>query len=496
MAATRQFRKEIHLFDGVMLVAGTMIGSGIFIVSADIARTVGAAGWLLLVWALAGLLTIIAALTYGELTGMYPHAGGQYVFLREAYNPLLAFLYGWTLFLVIQTGTIAAVAVAFSKFMSVFVPAVGEDRTVMRLGTFRVHAGQLLSIGIIALLTVVNIRGVRSGKLIQTLFGSAKIIALFGLIAAGLMFRDEEAVAANFTSMWQAMRTTVNADGSVMRTALEGWPLVAAVGMAMVGSLFSMDAWNNITFAGDEVINARRTLARSMAIGTALVTVIYLLMNVVYLLHLPLQGEPHDDTRNLFTRGIQFATQDRVGVAVADALAGHTAVLLVAALIVVSTFSCLNGLILAGARVYYKMADDGLFFARMKQLNAQDVPQAALVLQGCWSALLVLSGTYSNLLDYVVFAVLLFYLFTIAGLFILRRKKPEAERPYRAVGYPVLPLVYLLLVALICVILLMYKPGYTWPGLIIVALGVPAYFVFRRLQRPATMPADGRSEKP
>ncbi|MCS6917984.1 MAG: amino acid permease [Chitinophagales bacterium] len=485
MSTTHQFRREIGWFDGVMLVAGTMIGSGIFIVSADIARQVGSSGFLLLVWALSGFLTLVAALAYGELTGLYPRAGGQYVFLREAYNPLVAFLYGWTLFLVIQTGTIAAVAVAFAKFSSVFFPNLGEDRLLVQAGRLHISAAQVLAISVIAVLTLVNIGGVWGGKWIQTILGSAKIVALFGLIAFGFSCWEEDAVAENLRQLWDAVRTTVQADGTVVRMPLEGWALVAAIGMAMVGSLFSMDAWNNITFAGDEVVNARKTLARSMAIGTALVTVIYLLMNVVYLLHLPLRGVPNDDTRNLFTRGIQFATHDRVGVAVADALAGHTAVLIVAALIVVSTFSCLNGLILAGARVYYKMAEDGLFFSRMQRLNARGVPQAALLLQGGWSSLLVLSGTYSNLLDYVVFAVLLFYLITIAAVFVLRRKYPHAERPYRAWGYPVLPLIYLATVALICIILLMYKPTYTWPGLIIVALGLPAYAWFRKKKQPA-----------
>ncbi|MCS6991511.1 MAG: amino acid permease [Chitinophagales bacterium] len=483
MSTARTFRKEIGLFDGVMLVAGTMIGSGIFIVSADIARTVGSSGYLLLVWGLSGLLTIVAALSYGELASLFPKAGGQYVFLREAYNPLLAFLYGWTLFLVIQTGTIAAVAVAFAKFSAVFVPDVGEDRIVLHVGSVRISAAQLLAIGVIVVLTMVNISGVRTGKWIQTLLGSTKILALFGLIAAGLWYWKDEVLATNFSQPWQASRTVVQEDGTIGRIPLQGWALIAAIGMAMVGSLFSMDAWNNITFAGDEVLNPRKTLARSMAIGTVLVTCIYLLMNVIYLVHLPLAGEPHTETRNLYMRGIQFATHDRVGIAVADAIAGHTAVLIVAALIVVSTFSCLNGLILAGARVYYRMAADGLFFQHMQQLNGNGVPQPALVLQALWSSLLVLSGTYSDLLDYVVFAVLLFYLFTIAGLFVLRKKFPNAERTYRAPAYPYLPILYLAMVTLICIILLIYKPSYTWPGLIIVALGLPAYYVFRRQQR-------------
>jgi APA family basic amino acid/polyamine antiporter len=481
-----EFRKDLRLMDGIMLVAGTMIGSGIFIVSADIARNVGSSGYLLLVWLLSGFLTVVAALSYGELTGLFPKAGGQYIFLREAYSPLFAFLYGWTLFLVIQTGTIAAVGVAFAKFTGVFLPALSEKNLLIRLGDFSISAAQFVSIGVIMVLTMINIRGVHYGKIIQTFFGSTKILALFGLIVIGLFVSNSDAITANFSNLWNASKVVVEDGRLTERISLSGWSLVVAIGVAMVGSMFAMDAWNNITFAGEEVVNARKNIPLSMGIGTALVAVIYLLMNIVYLVNLPLEGKPalsSAESRNIFSQGIQFAAEDRVGVAVADSMAGHHAVLIVAALIMLSTFSCLNGLILSGARVYYKMADDKLFFPQLGKLNKQGVPAAALVLQGIWASLLCLSGTYGNLLDYVVFAVLLFYIFTIAGIFILRRKIPDAERPYKAFGYPVIPAIYLMLVTLICVILLLYKKEYTWPGFIIVGLGIPAYYIFNRLSK-------------
>ncbi len=489
MEQSGQFRKAIGLTDGIMMVAGTMIGSGIFIVSADIARQVGASGYLLLVWALSGVLTVLAALAYGELTAMFPRAGGQYVFLREAYNERIAFLYGWALFLVIQTGTIAAVAVAFAKFTSVLFPALGEDRVLLQLGSKQITAARLLAIGIIFLLTAINMRGVSAGKWIQTIFSSTKIIALLGLILFGLVAANPDSLQINFTKWWQATQTIVHADNSVERIPLAGWTLVVAIAMAMVGSMFSMDAWNNITFAGEEVINAKKNIALSMAIGTLLVTVLYLLINVAYLAQLPLIGVP-DDGRNLFVRGIQFASHDRVGIALADALAGHTAVIATAALIMVSTFSCLNGLILTGARVYFKMADDGLFFPAMRKLNVHGVPAKSLALQAVWASGLCLSGTYGNLLDYVVFTVLLFYLLTIGGIYVLRRKQPHVPRTYRALGYPFLPAVYLVLVALMCSILLWYKPTFTWPGLIIVLLGLPVYHLFRMLRKPAAKAAE------
>lgn len=474
------FRREIRLIDGIMLVAGTMIGSGIFIVSADIARNVGSSGYLLLVWILSGFLTIVAALCYGELTSMFPKAGGQYVFLKESYNPMMGFLFGWTYFLVIQTGTIAAVAVAFSKFTGVFIPLFGPDQIVADLGILKINTQQILAIAVIALLTYVNIQGVKYGKWIQTYLSGTKILALFGLIAIGIFVSNAEAMRQNFTDLWDAKRVVVENGLLIDRLPISGWALIVAIASAMVGSMFAMDAWNGITFTGDEVINPKRNIPLSMAFGVGLVSLIYLLLNVVYLTNLPLEGIPGDATRVVFERGIQFATDDRVGVAAADAMAGHTAVMLVAGLIVLSTFSCLNGLILTAPRMFYKMAEDKLFFRNMGKLNKEGVPAVATIFASCWASLLCLSGTYGNLLDYVVFAVLFFYIFTIFGIFILRRKMPDARRDYKAFGYPVLPLLYIAMISMLCLILLIYKPQYTWPGLIIVSLGIPAYYLFKR----------------
>src|SRR5688572_10335376 len=430
------FKRELKLFDAVMMVAGTMIGSGIFIVSTDIARNVGSSGYLLLVWVLTGFMTVVGALAYGELAGMMPKAGGQYVYLREAYNSLVSFLYGWTLFLVIQTGTIAAVAVAFAKFTGVLFPWFSEDNILLQIGGFKFTTVQLLAVLIIAFLTYLNTRGVRNGKIIQNVFGSTKLLALFGLIAIGLLFGVNKDVAdLNFTDMYRALQVTAK-DGQIASvTPLWGWPLIAAVGMAMVGSLFSSDAWNNISFAGDEVINPQRNIVRSMVIGTILVTGLYLLANLVYLLVLPLKGEPNGT--DVLVRGIQFASNDRVATAVAEAVGGGKATFAIAILIMISTFGCVNGCILSGARVYYAIAKDGLFFRPMAHLNKKGVPGSALVFQGIWAAILCVSGSYGNLLDYVIFAVLLFYILTIAGVYILRVKRPDAPRPYKAWGYPV-----------------------------------------------------------
>lgn len=471
------FKREIKLFDAVMIVAGTMIGSGIFIVSADIARSVGSSGHLLLVWLVTGFITLVGALSYGELAGMMPKAGGQYVYLREAYNPLVAFLYGWTLFLVIQTGTIAAVAVAFAKFTGVIFPYFNEKNILIQTGGLKISSVQLLAIASIILLTFINIRGVRNGKIIQNVFGSTKIIALFGLIILGLTIGiNPEAVSANFSNMWDASMSSMNKEGLLSIVNLSGWGLIAAMGVAMVGSLFSSDAWNNISFSGDEVVNPKRTIALSLAIGTALVTLIYLLVNVVYLTVLPLKGDP--DGVDVWSRGIQYASNDRVAVAAAEAIGGVKATLVIAILIMVSTFGCNNGCILSGARVYYAIAKDGLFFPNMGRLNRFGVPAVALIFQCVWASVLCLSGTYSNLLDYVIFAVLLFYILTITGIFILRKKQPDAPRPYKAFGYPVLPAMYILLAATVCIILLIYKPMYSWPGFIIVGLGIPVYLFF------------------
>ncbi len=482
---TRTFKRELGLRSSTMIVMGSMIGSGIFIVSADIARTVGSPGMLLLVWAITGIITLIAALSYGELAAMMPEAGGQYVYLREAYNPLIGFLYGWTLFLVIQTGTIAAVAVAFAKFTGIFIPALSEKNILVSLGKFNISAAQILAILSLIVLTAINMRGVKEGKLIQDIFTLSKIIALFGLIVIGLTVgANETALKANFgEAFWNSAWTKV-ADGKVISVEpLSGLGLWVAVGVAMVGSLFSSDAWNNITFTAGEVINPKRNIPLSLALGTGAVTLIYLLANVSYLVVLPLQGTP--DGADALARGIQFADLDRVGTAAMSVVFGDLALYLMAALIMISTFGCNNGLILAGARVYYAMSNDGLFFKKASELNEKSVPAFALVIQCVWASLLCLSGSYGDLLDYVVFAVLLFYILTIAGIFMLRRTKPDAERPYKAIGYPVLPALYIVLAAAICIDLLIFKPNYTYPGLVIVLLGVPVYFLWKRKSEPS-----------
>jgi APA family basic amino acid/polyamine antiporter len=482
MEPTQEFKRELRLLDSTMIVIGSMIGSGIFIVSADIARTVGGPGWLLMSWLIAGVVTVIGALSYGELAGMMPRAGGQYVYLREAYNPLIAFLYGWTMFTVIQTGTIAAVAVAFAKFTAVLLPGLGEDVVLFDAGLFKITAARLVAIASIVALTAINRRGIHGGRLVQNAFTLTKTAALLGLIVLGLALgRNATAVAANFHDFWRASWTHALPGGGVAVEPLVGLALLGALGASMVGSLFAADAWNNITFTAGEVVEPRRTIPLSLALGTGTVVLLYLLANVAYIRMLPVGGTPGAGT--ILGRGIQFATSDRVGVAAATMLFGAPAAVFMAALIMVSTFGCNNGLILAGARVYWAMAKDGLFFARAGLLNRKAVPGAALIVQAVWASLLCLTGTYSNLLDYVVFAVLLFYILTVAGLFILRRTRPDAERPYRAFGYPVVPALYILAAAAIAVDLLILKPTYTWPGLGLVLLGVPVYFLWTRFGR-------------
>jgi basic amino acid/polyamine antiporter, APA family len=476
-AGQREFKRELRLLDSTMIVIGSMIGSGIFIVSADIARTVGSPGHLLLVWLITGVITIIGALSYGELAGMMPHAGGQYVYLREAYNPLVGFLYGWTLFLVIQTGTIAAVAVAFAKFTAVLIPEVGSNVILLTLAGFKISAAQILAIASVVVLTFINSRGLHGGKLVQVTFTIAKTAALLALIVLGIAVgRNPAAVQANLAGFWEASWTHFS-DGAILGVEpLTGIGLMAAISVSMVGSLFSSDAWNNITFASAEVVNPRRNIPLALALGTGTVILLYVLANVSYLLVLPLHGSP--DGADALGRGIQFAADERVGTAAASVIFGPVAAVIMAVLVMISTFGCNNGLILAGARVYYAMAKDGLFFKRIGALNAKSVPGFALAAQAVWASLLCLSGTYSDLLDYVIFAVLIFYILTVAGIFILRKKRPDIERPYRAFGYPLFPALYILAAATICIALLVLKPAYTWPGLVIVFLGIPAYFLW------------------
>jgi len=455
-----KFVRGLGLFDSTMIVAGSMIGSGIFIVSADIARQVGAPGWLLMVWILTGVLTVVAALSYGELAALFPHAGGQYVYLREAHGPLSGFLYGWTLFLVIQTGTIAAVAVAFAKFLGVLTPAISATNTLFAIGPVSFSTQRLVGIAIIALLTFSNTRGIKTGKIVQNIFTATKIGALALLILLVLFSGRNENAAIHSADFW-----TPIVDGTQLSTLA----LMIALGTAMVGSLFSADAWNNIGFAAAEVKDPHRTVARAMAYGTILVITLYVLANVSYISVLPLET-------------IQHAPEDRVGTAAAHVIFGENAAVIMAIAIMISTFGCTNGLILAGARVYYAMAQNGLFFKKAGELNERGVPANGLILQGIWAALLTLSGTYGNLLDYVIFAALLFYALTVAGIFVLRRKRPDAERPYKAWGYPVIPALYIIFATLIMIDLLIYKPAYTWPGLLIVLTGLPVYFLWRRKQ--------------
>ena len=473
------FKRELKLLDSTMIVIGSMIGSGIFIVSADIARTVGSPGYLLLVWAITGAVTLTAALSYGELAGMMPQAGGQYVYLREAYNPLVGFLYGWTLFMVIQTGTIAAVGVAFAKYTAVIMPAFSESHILLAIGGLNISAAQILAIAVIAALTYSNARGLRQGKIVQDVFTMAKTTALLGLILLGLFIgANATAITANWSDFWSTKWTHVGEGNVLSIESLSGLGILAAIGVAMVGSLFSSDAWNNITFTAGEVVNPKRNIPLSLVLGTMVVTVLYILANIAYIVVLPVVGTPEGG--DILGRGIQFATNDRVGTAAAYMIFGEPAAVIMALLIMVSTFGCNNGLILAGARVYYAMARDRLFFRSVGTLNKNSVPGVALLVQGIWASMLCLSGNYGDLLDYVIFAVLVFYILTVAGIFRLRKSRPDAERPYKAFGYPILPALYIAVAAAISIDLLIYKPTYTWPGIVIVLLGIPVYYAWTR----------------
>ena len=478
--SSREFVKAMTLTDATMLVAGSMIGSGIFIVSADIARTVNSPFWLLMAWVVSGVVTIFGALAYGELAAMYPRAGGQYVFLRESMGSLMGFLYGWTLFVVIQTGTIAAVAVAFGRFLGVLWPSITPDRYSWFPQYDFTTAGAPIQLGLtpqrlIALVTIwiltwVNLRGIKEGKIVQTTLTVVKTGALAALILLGLTIgRHPEAIAANFSGG--------NFNPSVFAPAF-----VLAFGAALVGSLFSSDAWNNVTFAAAEVHSPQRNLPRALIYGTGLVSVLYILANVAYLNVLPLHGVATGAT--VMERGIQYATQDRVASAVAETIFGAAGASIMAAAILISTFGCNNGLILSGARVYYAMARDKLFFQKAGTLNRNNVPAAALVAQSIWTSLLCLTGTYGQLLNYVIFAALIFYALTTVGLFRLRKLRPDAERPYRVVAYPVLPALYIILASAIAVILLIADQtrAQALSGLVIVLLGVPVFFIWRKVE--------------
>ena len=489
--------KGLGLTSATMLVMGSMIGSGIFIVSAEIAREVNSPALLIGAWVITGFMTIVGALSYGELAAMMPRAGGQYVYLREALGPLWGFLYGWTLFLVIQTGTIAAVGVAFGKFLGVFFPSISSTHWIvhfwkvppislgpMVLGNMEVglNTQNLVAIVLVVALSVINIFGIKTGAIIQNVFTFAKVSALFGLVLFGIFLgRNAQALGANFHGyFWRnaGLGAMHDIGGGVLVSTL------TVLAVAQVGSLFSADAWNNVTFTAGEVRNPSRNLPLSLALGTGVVIALYIGCNFIYLNVLPLDGMRNGAT--ILERGIKYATEDRVATAVLTQMFGAAGGLLMAVAIMLSGFGCNNGLILAGARVYYAMAKDGLFFRSVARLHpAYKTPTVSLMVQMVWTCVLCVSGSYGQLLDYIIFAVLVFYILTILGLFVLRRTHAEAERPYRAVGYPLLPAIYIALAVFIDIVLLRYKPQYTWPGLIIVLLGIPVYYLWRGNTREA-----------
>jgi APA family basic amino acid/polyamine antiporter len=490
--------KGLGLFDATMIVVGSMIGSAIFIASADIAHQVQSPGLLLIVWVASGVMTLICALSYGELAAAMPHAGGQYVYLRESLGPIWGFLYGWTMLLVIQTATVAAVAIAFSKFTAVTMPWFSASEWILRIGTFGpwklwfgtlgpynvgLNRQNLLAILSIILLTWINTRGLRTGKIVQNVFTVAKTSVLVVLVLIGFWCSTEAARISNFTRFWRncalGLLHTYPPDDPKWAVAT-----LTLIGVAMVGALFAADSWNNVTFTAAEVKNPTRNVPLSLALGTGLVTLLYTLTNVAYIKVLPVSGDPHGATA--LARGVEFASDGRVGTAVAAVIFGAPGAVIVAVAIMVSTFGCNNGLILSGARIYYAMAKDRLFFRSVGRVNRHHAPGTALVVQCIWASILCLSGTYSQLLDFIIFAVLIFYILTLTGLFLLRWKRPGMNRPYRAFGYPFLPAIYLVMAVFIEIQLLRYKPQYTWPGLVIVLLGVPVYWLWKWVAKSET----------
>jgi basic amino acid/polyamine antiporter, APA family len=508
--AAPQMMQRLGLFSATTLVVGSMIGSGIFIVDSDIARGVDSPALYLAAWVVTAVMTIICALSYGELAAMMPRAGGQYVYLRESLGPLWGFLYGWTLFLVIQTGTIAAVCVAFGKFLGVFFPTVSSTHWLwhiahvpaihvgpMVLGNMEigVSTANLTGILVVAFVAAVNIRGVEFGAIVQNIFTVAKALSLAGLVILGFTIgRNSAAIAANFGPHWSQFWR--NAGFGTLHPVQVGVAgpivmvnLVVILGVVQVGSLFSADAWNNVTFTAGEIRHPRRNLPLSLVLGTGFVLTSYILASAAYILVLPLHGDPHGAT--VFARGVQYAAEDRIGAAVLQQIFPHVGGYLMAAAILISTFGCANGMTLAGARVYYAMAQDKLFFQSVGKLHPRfKTPAAGLVVQALWTMFLCISGSYSQLLDYIIFAALVFYMLTIAGLFVLRFKQPDAPRPYKAIGYPVLPAMYIAMAGTVCAVLLRYKPQYTWPGLILVLLGIPVYLYWSRGAKAATVPLE------
>lgn len=481
--AEKDLKRTLTLFDSTMIVMGSMIGSGIFIVSSSVAKQLGSPAYLLLAWVLTGVLTIIAALSYGELAGMMPKAGGQYVYLREAYNPLVGFLFGWATFLVIETGLIAAVAIAFAKFTAVLIPYFNEQNILFKAGDYTFTTTQLLAFVVIIFLTYINIQGIKTGKWVQNVFTITKVGALLGLIVLGFVKGwGSMAGQMNWEQFGSPFKSSV-INGTVMHNPLSNGALWTAMGLAMIGPVFSSSAWNTITYTAGEIKNPQRNIPLSLFLGTLLVSILYISANAVYVMLLPVNGDPNGvDT---FSRGIAFASNERVGTAAAEMIFGAPAAIVMAVFIMISTFGCNNGIVLSGSRVYYAMAKDGLFFKKAGLLNEKGVPAYSLIVQCVWACLLCVSGKYSDLLKYVTFATLLFYILTIAGVFILRYKQPHAERPYRAWGYPIIPAIYLFIATAICINLLIFespislfglsvKPS--WVGLVIVLLGIPVYY--------------------
>ncbi|WP_254529638.1 MULTISPECIES: APC family permease [unclassified Sphingobacterium] len=455
--------KKLNLWDSIMIVMGSMIGSGIFIVSSDMMRQLGSGYWLIDIWLITAVATIAAAICYGELSSMYPKAGGQYTYLTEVFGKMTGFLYGWSLFAVIQTGTIAAVAVAFGKFAGYLFPQLNDAAPIYQNGTFMITWMQILAIGIILLLTFINSKGVRSGKIVQSVFTSSKVIALLALIVGGLLLIESNQFSGNMSFGWSASQ---NLDHSSWKE-ISGNVLLGGIAAAMVGSVFSSVAWENVTFVAGEIKNAKKTVVIAMVIGTSLVMILYLFANYVYL-------------ATLNREEIAFAANDRVAIAAAEKLLGSAGTIIMAILVMISTFGCVNGIVLSGARVFQSMAKDGLFLKQAIPNNKNDVPEKSLWFQGIWASLLCLSGQYGNLLDMVSFVIVIFYMITVLAMMYQRWKRPDLERPYKTFLYPIPPLVYLLIGTAFCVLLILYKPQYTWPGFILILMGVPIYYFANR----------------
>lgn len=476
-------KKSLGLLDATFLVAGSMIGSGIFIVSSEMARDLGSSGWLLVTWLLTGVITLFGALSYGELAAMFPKAGGQFVYIREAWGKLPSFLYGWTTFAVIQTGVIAAVAVAFGKFAGVFFPVL-VDKTLVEYGAVKINGANFVGVGTIFILTLLNVRGINYGKIIQAVFTSSKLIALAVLIIAGITvgfysgFFDE-----NFQHMWEASSTKKADDGSWLDAVpLSTVGLMIVLSTTIINSLFSSDAWNNVTFIAGDIRNPERNLPRSLFLGTFIVTILYILANVAYLGLLPLHGTPFEGDfvytkEAVQSAGIEFASSDRVGTSAAFMLFGNVANILMAILIMISTFGCNNGLIMAGSRLFYAMSKDGLFFDKASKLNRFGVPSWAMWIQNGWAAILCCSGSYGILIKFATFGSMIFYIVTILGLFKLRRTMPDAIRPYKAIGYPVIPFLYLVFAVVICVSLTLFTFWDTFGSILLILAGIPIYYL-------------------